>query len=281
MSGPEPFRSLFDDAAVFPPGNLPLPDAVAAHREHTAAAYSGFLGPFVIAAADLSALAAVTGESQAPWLHLAVTSPIDALPSALEAAAGIGAVRVACVEVTVPSGITAAGIVDTLRREVPVGTAVFVELPRDGRRAAMAAELSGSGIGAKLRTGGIRQELYPGEQELAEAVSTLVSHRVPFKATAGLHHALRNTDPLTGFEQHGFLNLLTATNAACSGADADAVRSILALRDPARIAEVNSSVGSTTRSLFRSFGTCDILGPLRELAALNLIPAHMLVKGVK
>jgi len=31
---------------------------------------------------------------------------------------------------------------------------------------------------------------------------------VLFKSTAGLHHAPRNADPPTGFEQHGFRNLL-------------------------------------------------------------------------
>ena len=46
-----------------------------------------------------------------------------------------------------------------------------------------------------------------------------LSAGVAFKATAGLHHAVRNTDPATGFEQHGFLNLLAAVDAAHRGAD--------------------------------------------------------------
>ena len=37
---------------------------------------------------------------------------------------------------------------------------------------------------------------------------------VPFKCTAGLHHAVRYTDPTTGFRHHGVLNILVATARA-------------------------------------------------------------------
>ncbi|MGW7584917.1 hypothetical protein ACWGLI_27800, partial [Kitasatospora sp. NPDC054769] len=42
---PELFHGLFDDAAVFPPGNLPIVDAVPAHRLHRAAWYAEAVGP--------------------------------------------------------------------------------------------------------------------------------------------------------------------------------------------------------------------------------------------
>ena len=38
---------LIDDAALFPPGNAPMPAAVAAHRRHRAAAYRELVGPFL------------------------------------------------------------------------------------------------------------------------------------------------------------------------------------------------------------------------------------------
>jgi len=49
-----------------------------------------------------------------------------------------------------------------------------------------------------------------------------------FKCTAGLHHAVRHTDPATGFTHHGFLNILAATRAARRG-------------EPARVAELLAS----------------------------------------
>ena len=38
------FAGLFDDAALFPPGDLPLAEAVPAHRGHRTAWYAGRSG---------------------------------------------------------------------------------------------------------------------------------------------------------------------------------------------------------------------------------------------
>jgi hypothetical protein len=96
---------------------------------------------------------------------------------------------------------------------------------------------------------------------------------VPFKATAGLHHAVRNTDPRTGFEQHGFLNLLLATDAlARGGTEADA-RALLAERDGTVVAGLVGTVGPEVRALFTSFGTCSITEPRDELVDLGVLTA--------
>ncbi|MEV7025976.1 hypothetical protein AB0O00_28035, partial [Kitasatospora sp. NPDC093558] len=56
---PDLFRGLFDDAAVFPPGNLPVVEAVPAHRAHRTAWYADAVGPFLCGAGRLGELAAV------------------------------------------------------------------------------------------------------------------------------------------------------------------------------------------------------------------------------
>jgi hypothetical protein len=151
------------------------------------------------------------------------------------------------------------------------GVTVYVEVPRDERRPGLIASLADSPFLAKFRTGGVRAGLYPDERELARAVLLAVRAQVPFKATAGLHHAVRNTDPRTGFEQHGHLNLLAATGAALGGAGEEEVVAVLAERDATTVAGLVGALSPEVRSAFRSFGTCSLAEPVGELAALGLL----------
>lgn len=263
------FPLLLDDAAIFPPGNLPLPDAVRAHLAHGVAPYADLVGPLVVGLADLPALAEATADLPAESLALSVTVPAPALVAdVVERVRGIRAVRLVALEVAVPEGVAAADVVPVIDAAL-TGTddvTVYVELPRDDRRDALVAELARSSYRAKLRTGGVQADLHPGEAELAEVVVALARAGVPFKATAGLHHALRNTDPETGFEQHGFLNLLAATAAAGAGAGVDEVAAILAERDARRLPD------DPAPTLFGSIGTCSISEPVDELTDLGLLP---------
>ncbi|MEP9384244.1 hypothetical protein [Nocardioides sp. KR10-350] len=265
------FSGLCDDAAVFPPGNLPLPEAVPAHGRHGQAAYADVVGAFVLAAKDLGALAEVVAGLAEGSLPLSLTVPVPGLAVALTTVAAIPAVRLVGLEVSVPEGMPADAVVPEVEA-AGVGVPVYVEIPRDERRDALVAELSGSPFAAKLRTGGVRAELYPDEKELAESVLTLVRAGVPFKATAGLHHALRNTDPETGFEQHGFLNLMSAAGAAADGAGVDELVGLLAERDPERVVAGVRRLGPEVRETFRSFGTCSVVEPVDELVGLGLLP---------
>lgn len=262
------FPLVLDDAAIFPPGNLPLPDAVRAHLAHGVAPYADLVGPLVVSLADLPALAEATADLPAGSIALSVTVPAPALAGdVLDRVRGIRAVRLAALEVAVPEGVAATDVVPVLDAALAGADATaYVELPRDERRDALVAELARSSYRAKLRTGGVRADLHPDEAELAGAVVALVRSGVRFKATAGLHHALRNTDPATGFEQHGFLNLLAATAAAGHGAGVEEVAAILAERDARRLPRAPEA------TLFGSIGTCSITEPVDELTDLGLLP---------
>lgn len=120
------------------------------------------------------------------------------------------------------------------------------------------------GVRAKIRCGG---EHVPSVDELAVFVRGCRERRLPFKATAGLHHAVRHN------EAHGFLNLLAAATfdeEALAEEDADAFRleeHAFIWRD--RLAgPVEIEQG---RKLFVAFGSCSFFEPVDELKALGFL----------
>ncbi|GAA1659547.1 hypothetical protein GCM10009830_00630 [Glycomyces endophyticus] len=269
---------LCDDAAVFPPGNAPLALAVRAYGGRRRVWYAGLVGPLVLPAAALSRLAPLIPEGEAP-LPLSVTFPDgpSMIPAAL-ATAALLPVEVRSVEVAVPQGTGPGAFMDDLDAalEDAPDLDVYVEVPRDGRRLRVIEAITGRHR-AKFRTGGVRADLHPGEAELAESLAAAVAAGLPFKATAGLHHAVRNTDARTGFEQHGFLNLLLAADALLHGRSETHVRDLLAERDHDTVADLVADLQDAqvraARAAFTSFGTCSVTDPLDELTALGLVSA--------
>ncbi|WP_226437926.1 hypothetical protein [Rhodococcus yananensis] len=275
------FADLCDDAALFPPGNAPLPDAVPAHAAHSGSDHAPLVGAFVFPAGRLGELAELLATQPYPGdldLSLTVPAGTDAVAAALAKVDALDGVSVVALEIAVPAEQTVDDLftgLDGIAAAHPT-IAIFVEVPRDTRRADILARMTGTPHAAKFRTGGIVAEAYPDEAELADAVVAVVTAGVPFKATAGLHHAVRNTDPETGFEQHGFLNVLAAVDTALDGGDTSAVAAVLADRDGEALASRLSALppdrAAELRRRFRSFGTCSIADPLGDLLALGLAP---------
>ncbi|WP_433466074.1 hypothetical protein [Spirillospora sp. CA-128828] len=265
---------LCDDAAVFPPGLTPLAEAVPAHRAHRSAPYAQLVGPLVLPATALDDLYPLLGSEP---LDLSITAPSGPCQAAKAMAAAADLVLdVRGLEVAVPPGM---GPDEFFRVLGGVDVPVYVEIPRDDRRPAFVAAVAARGHRAKFRTGGVKAHLYPSPDELAAAIKAVVDAGVPFKATAGLHHPVRNTDRETGFHQHGFLNLLLATDAALAGRPAGDLSAVLADRDAASVASRVAALGeprtTAVRARFLSFGTCSITDPLTELAHLGLLASTL------
>ena len=268
---------LCDDAAVFPPGNAPLPAAVAAHRDRREQWYAGLVGPLVLPGSALGGLGELLEDGDP--LEVSVTLPggPDGLPAAREAAAALP-VRLRALEIPVGAAVDPVAAVDTVADTLEGdGPEVYVEIPRGDHESAVLRRVAERGLRAKFRTGGVRAELHPGEEELAATLSAAVRAGVAFKATAGLHHAVRNTDPRTGFEQHGFLNLLAVTDVLREGGEAADARAVLADRDgpalAARLRGLDPARVAALRAALVSYGTCSITEPLAELVDLGLVTA--------
>jgi hypothetical protein len=152
----------------------------------------------------------------------------------------------------------------------------YVELPAPPSMDALDA-LARAGVGAKVRCGGQRAELFPSAEDLATFVVECVRRGVPMKATAGLHHAVRYKDAETGFAHHGFLNLLLGVGRAVGGADLASVVEVLLSDDAAALAHeaapFSPEHAGATRAALVCYGSCSTSEPMADLAALGLLRA--------
>jgi hypothetical protein len=141
----------------------------------------------------------------------------------------------------------------------------------------------------KVRTGGLSAEAFPNLDDLARFIRLCVEQRAPFKATAGLHHALRgnykftyDNDSASGM-MLGFLNLFLATAFARFDLDETEIRDLLAETTAAAFSFDEEGVQwrrhrltlkqleLARQQIIMAFGSCSFTEPLAELKALNLL----------
>ena len=291
---PAEYLHLVDDAAVFPPGNAPLTDAVVAHREHRRSDWAGLVGPFVVsdvALPDLiEAVLASSGEPLA--VSVVVTGGAGAIEPAVRWAGRAEELELAAVELALRdeedlprNARRVTTVVDQLRAagDLDDDTPVYVEPPRPTGAEPTSSwlsaldEVAALDLGLKFRTGGVTADAFPSSGELATCLEAALDRELRFKCTAGLHHALRHRDDETGFWHHGFLNVLLATRCALDGGSAADVAGVLDTTDAAEVRRTLASAGSdglaSARRWFTSFGSCSVLEPLEDLVDLGLVEA--------
>jgi hypothetical protein len=266
-----------DDAAVFPPGSASLPDAVAGHREHRSAWYRDMVGPLMLPASAVSGVAALLLDAERLEIGIVGDVPVDRLGRVVEEADPRLAVRQVEAAVAKRGEDPQPGIGRVLAlaashgdldlyAEVPLTFGLLAGLDRIAESRA-----AGRRVAAKFRAGGLAAELFPTPVELAAVICACRDRDLPFKLTAGLHHALRHTDPETGFTHHGFLNVLTATLAAAAGGEVAEVAELLGATDAVPLIEPARGRRNTERPLWVGFGSCSMLEPLTDLIRLGLV----------
>ena len=235
---------LIDHAALFPPASMPLDEALEEDRAARESEASALIGRFVVPARLLQEL-----PDDRPALSAVLSSPDDA---PLLAAHGVEAAELALTAPPPrPSDLLAA-----YRTLEPSGVEVYFELIFDeGWRnevPALIGAIAALGARVKLRCGGAHT---PSVEQVALVIASCREAGVPFKCTAGLHHAMRRG------EEHGFLNILAATTAPNAR-----LEEVLAEEDFAAL-----DLESPDRSLFTSFGSCSWREPVDDLEALGLL----------
>jgi len=268
---------VVDDAGLFPPEALDMASALARHRSDQAISNPVLSQRFVCPAGrfdelhqrlddgdriQVIALGPAAPQTQARVVSLEVDdrTPVVALETSLP--------------VDNQHKEQALEVIDQIAAARP-HLDIFVEV---GLGPALEADLDllqRHGHAAKVRCGGVRRALFPLPSDLARFVHHAIGREVPFKATAGLHHAIAHHDVYTGFDHLGFLNLLLAVAAAQKGAGNNEVEHILAERNPNVVLE--PITGLTThdageiRAAFHSVGSCSTSEPIDDLRRLGLI----------
>ena len=273
---PAAWSGIVDDAAIFPPGDSPLPEAVTAYQRRRDEWYADLVGPLVVRDTDLPDVP--------PDLPVSVV-----LTGGAGAVAGVASLatkkglRIVALEAAVRDLDEMAGNVRRITRAVEAArdsgglaeARVYVELPQteptsDWLGAADAAAEAEHHL--KLRTGGVEAHLFPAPATVAAWIDAALDRETPFKCTAGLHHAIRHRDHETGFEHLGFVNVLLATRVAFDGGDVAEVTQVLDdhyANDLVAMARQTDLEGA--RRWFTSYGSCSVIEPLDDLVGLGLL----------
>ena len=271
------FEALVDTAGAFPPASLAMADALRLHVRAAGGRYGELFGRLLCAASRLDELVeaarAELGAGDDIAVALVCDTGTDGVAAALATLESEPRLILASVEIALPGGAAdeeaVAAVVDALP-----AVEGYIEVPRGGWEPVLPL-LADSPYGAKLRTGGPAAEAFPSERDVARFLEACVVEELPFKCTAGLHNAVRHRDPETGFEHHGFLNLLLAAEAATHGESLDRVERIVAEQDGAalarRVAAMDVTDAVVTRSFFAAYGSCSVDEPVADLVALGLL----------
>lgn len=286
-----------DYAGLFPPAALPMADAVRHYAACRDGAHAWMLGRFIVPVARVEEFAEAyarmqaatapavpaTGHPPGPWRLSAIARASDA-PTLAAFNARYGAR--AWID-TVEAPPVPVGEVPALRELVQVYT-VFAEVAAGEDPAPFVAACAAHHVRAKIRTGGVTAGAIPTPDQVARFMVACRDLRVPFKATAGLHHAFRAEYPLT-YEpasaratMFGFVNVILAGAAAAAGAPVEEVAGILAAGDgftidpvgvflPSRRRLAAGDVAMARASAVVSFGSCSFDEPVAELHAAGLL----------
>jgi hypothetical protein len=287
-------RQSIDYAGLFPPAGLGMSAAVANYRRYRAGAEAWALGRFIVPATRLAEFEEAAGDGSSerargqPWQLSALVG--SDLAGDLDQIAGFqrrhGGTAPSMTVDTIEMKADAMGAIEETIRKMPGRLQVYFELPVDRDPTDLLATVARVGARAKVRTGGVTPQAFPATRSLGRFIHACVRAKVPFKATAGLHHALRAEYPLTYEDDSGtsvmfgFLNLFLATALARNGTGKRDTYSILEESSPTafRVDEGEISwrdqrfdrraLGHSRESIV-SFGSCSFTEPIAELQTLH------------
>ena len=288
-----------DYAGLFPPASQEMADAVRSYARYRQGPHRALLGRFVVPSARLDELWTEAREllpldPHGGW-DLSVLGGADPKEDGQHIAdvearhAGGRSVYVRSIERKVDGADEIRSVAGAYHDAG--GRSLYLEIPTEASALGDSlAALAASGAYAKLRTGAPAAAGFPTPDAVARFVLACSAAGVPFKATAGLHHAVRGeyrldyTATSLCATMHGFLNLFVGAallDARRIGEDELGA----VLEEPERAAFELKGGGARWRNrqvgpdeirrararLLHSFGTCSFEEPVAELLAMGAL----------
>jgi hypothetical protein len=268
---------LFDYAGLYPPASLSLRSAANNYAEYSSGAYATALGRFIINAdrlEDLRLIAGVSVEQLRLSVIVSEDKDLDLIADKVGEGMPIDSVEIKCAQ---------SDAIERMAARVPQPLTVYFEIPLDFSGTAALEVISGLGMRAKIRMGGVVAQAFPSISNVVQTVAALVKLRLPFKATAGLHHPIRACRPLT-YEapsvtgtMHGFLNLFSAAAVLYFGGRSADAEKVLAEEDSSAwqfgsdslqwsdLRWTQDQLALLRREFFLSIGSCSFEEPIQDL----------------
>jgi hypothetical protein len=289
------FERLIDYAGLYPPASLALEAVARNYAAYRNSAHAWVLGRLIVPADKLAALEALArgagARPEARWpVSVLVGNPSASLANA-EIIARVPANSVLAIEAVEGQATTPAEIA-AFAQAYPPTIERFIEIPSDPDPAELVDAIGACKSAAKVRTGGITPDVFPAPTRLARFLARATAARVPLKATAGLHHAIRSDRPLTyaadsaSTTMHGFVNVVLAATLLTTGRIDEDLAEALLDDDRPEVFKFGGRAGSwlnavvtyteiahARRVLLRSVGSCSFAEPVSELIALGWIEA--------
>lgn len=278
---------VVDYAGLFPPAGLSMAEAVKDYDAARRGPDAWMLGRFVLPAARLGEFASLRQANGGDeWRLSAIVRDESAADRdavlAFNRETARHAARVDSIEGK-PESL--AGI-DWLATAFGRDFEVYAEVPAGDEAAEWLERVKARGLRGKVRTGGLKAEAFPSPEALVTFLDAAVRLDVPFKATAGLHHAVRGAYRLTyepnaaSAAMYGYLNVLLAAAALAAGEPRDTALQLLTQddgsaltfdEDGVRWAGTRLPAAALDRVRARhlmSFGSCSFREPSDEFRAL-------------
>ncbi len=282
---------IIDYAGLFPPSQVPMATAVQNFDKYLNSEYAWMLGRFIVPIGHLDEFS----DEAKPFLNsrktwrLSLISNED-LEETLEIVSDFnlkheGKAKIDTLEIKVEK-------VDEINQSskiIPHELVAFFEIPSDDGIGDFITSLALNRQRAKIRTGGITQNAFPSTDAIIKFMRICIAANVPFKATAGLHHPVRCTKPLT-YEanapigtMHGFFNLFLSACFLRQDLNNSFVHRLMnetggknfSFKEY-KISWIDHSVSTVNVALTRSknaisFGSCSFLEPIEDLQSLGLL----------